>query len=91
MACQFIPRFTATYHRVFAAINANPDANPDRHAAVNHVNVINSNQENDDLIVFGPDVPEGTAASAVRPAAKRTIDKHPLLDGRALLLLLILC
>ncbi|KAF8329950.1 hypothetical protein F5887DRAFT_1064242 [Amanita rubescens] len=59
-------------HRVFAAINTNPDRH-DRHA----VNVINNNQDYDDLMALGPDVPEGIGAAA----PKRTIDKHPLLDG----------
>lgn len=66
-------------HRVFAAINSNPD----RHRDAPDVNLINADQGFDDLMASGPAVPEGTDAPA--QPARRTIDKHPLLDGKVLL------
>jgi hypothetical protein len=69
-------------HRVFATITANPD----QRKGGNDVNVINGNWDpNDGLMESGPAVPEDAAEDDV-PPARRTIEKHPLLDGNVLIL-----
>ena len=58
-------------HRFFAAISAHPDQH----------NVINDHGDVD-LMASGPDVPEGTDIQSAAVGRQRTMEKHPLLDGK---------